>query len=47
MRKVSELPEFSSVLDAHHTVLGAELDYDEDEDQGAWDEETPQPLDNG
>lgn len=43
MRKVSELPEFSSVLDAHHTVLGAELDYDEDEDQGAWDEETPQP----
>ena len=44
MRKVSDLPDFSSILDAHHTVLGAETDYDEDEDQGAWDEETPQPV---
>lgn len=43
MRKVSELPDFSSVLDAHLTVLGADLDY-EDEDQGAWDQETPQPI---
>lgn len=30
--KVSDLPEFSAVLDAHGSVLGADLDYEADDD---------------
>lgn len=38
MRKVSDLPEFSAVLDAHEIVLGVELD------NGGDDGETTGPL---
>lgn len=44
MTKPSDLPEFSSIADAHENVLGASAGYDGDDDETGMPDFTDEPM---